>query len=169
MLFAWRVALGACRAKRDRRLFGCHNARMTARAPTIVATSIGFWPAGHGEKDWRLGPAYGVAASLARAGDSPRVCLVGTAIGDAGDELLAMYAAFGRAGWRVSRLAIHALIGAGTLPDGYATDNGTGLIFERTELVDCVTEVDGARTWKMTRRPDGTVDEVPLPTRLLSC
>ncbi len=47
-----------------------------------------------------------VAASLAQAGDSPRVCLVGTALGDAGDTLLAMYAAFGRAGWRVSHLAL---------------------------------------------------------------
>src|SRR3984957_4369102 len=79
---------------------------MTARRPTIVATSIGFWPAGHGDMDWRLGPAYGLAASLARAGDSPRVCLVGTAIGDSGDALLSMYAAFGRAGWRVSHLAL---------------------------------------------------------------
>jgi hypothetical protein len=179
--------------------------------------------------DSRLGPAYGLAASLARAGDSPRVCLVGTALGDAGDELLAMCGAFGRAGWRVSgqamraawqagvvlmgcsagsvcwfaggttdsfglplrpvtdglgflpysnsphhdaeeqrRPTIHRLIGQGALPDGYASDNGTGLIFEGTDLVDCVTEVDGARTWQMTRRPDGTVDEVPLPTRLLS-
>jgi hypothetical protein len=54
------------------------------------------------------------------------------------------------------------------LPDGYASDNGTGLIFEGTDLVDCVTEVDGARTWQMTRRDDGTVEEIPLPTRLLS-
>ena len=27
--------------------------------------------------DFRLGPAYAHAASLARAGDSPRVCIVG--------------------------------------------------------------------------------------------
>ena len=53
------------------------------------------------------------------------------------------------------------------MPDGYASDNGTGLIFEGTDLVDCVTEADGARTWQMTRRDDGTVDEIPLPTRLL--
>jgi peptidase E len=244
---------------------------MTALRPTIVATSIGFRPAGHGAMDWRLGPAYQFAASLARAGDSPRVCLVGTALGDAGDTLMAIYAAFGRAGWRVSHLAlfpepnvadvrehllaqdviwvaggsvanllalwrvheigpamhaawqagvvlmgvsagsvcwfaggttdafglplrpvtdalgflpysnsphhdaeeqrrptIHRLIREGTLPDGYATDNGTGLVFEGTELVDCVTEVDGARTWQMTRLPDGAIEETPLPTRLLS-
>ena len=66
------------------------------------------------------------------------------------------------------RPAIHRLIREGIVPDGYASDNGTGLIFEGTDLVDCVTEVDGARTWQMTRSPDGTVKESPLPTRLLS-
>ena len=43
------------------------------------------------------------------------------------------------------RPAIHRLIGDGTLPEGYATDDGTGLVFEGTELVDCVTEVEGAQ------------------------
>jgi peptidase E len=65
------------------------------------------------------------------------------------------------------RPTIHRLIGDGTLPDGYATDNGTALIFENTGLVDCVTEVDGASTWRITRLPDGTVEETALPTRLL--
>jgi hypothetical protein len=34
--------------------------------------------------------------------------------------------------------------------------------------VDCVTEVEGARTWRITRRPDGSVEEIALPTRLLT-
>ncbi len=221
--------------------------------------------------DWRLGPAYRFAASLANAGDSPRVCIVGTAQGDAAEPLLAMYSAFGRAGWRTSHLAlfpepnvadiaehllaqdivwvaggsvanllalwrlhgagaamrqawqagvvlmgvsagsvcwfaggttdsfglplrpvtdglgflpysnsphhdaeeqrrptIHRLIADGTLPDGYATDNRTGLIFEQADLVDCVSEAEGARTWRIVRRPDGTVEEIALPTRVLS-
>src|ERR1700735_3954495 len=79
---------------------------MTAQNPTIIATSIGFERGGHGDLDWRLGPAYGLAASLARAGDSPRVCVVTTALGDSSEWLLAMYAAFGRAGWRTSHLAL---------------------------------------------------------------
>ena len=79
---------------------------MAARHPTIIATSIGFQLAGQGAMDWRLGPSYALAASLERAGDSPRVCIVGTALGDAGDMLLAIYAAFGRAGWRASHLAL---------------------------------------------------------------
>ena len=243
---------------------------MTARTPTIVATSIGFRPAGHGMMDFRLGPAYAHAAGLAQAGDCPRVGIVGTALGDDAGWLAPMYCAFGRAGWRATHLAlftepnvpditeyllaqdmiwvaggsvanllalwrlhgvgeamrtawqagvvlmgvsagslcwfqggttdsfglplhpvtnglgflpysnsphhdaeeqrrptIHRLIADGTLPDGYATDNGTGLIFENTELVDCVTEVEGASTWRITRRPDGTVEETALPTRLL--
>jgi peptidase E len=243
---------------------------MTALRPTIIATSIGFHWAGRGALDWRLGPAYGLAAELARAGDSPRVCIVGTAIGDAGDTMMAIFAAFGRAGWRVSHLAlfpepnvpdvtehllaqdviwvaggsaanllalwelhgigpamhaawqagvvlmgvsagslcwfaggttdafglplrpvtnglgflpysnsphhdaekerrptIHRLIADGILPDGYASDNGTALIFAGAELADCVTDTEGATTWQMTRRPDGTVVEVALPTRLL--
>jgi peptidase E len=65
------------------------------------------------------------------------------------------------------RPTIHRLIGDGTLPDGYASDDGTGLVFEGAELVDCVTETEGATTWQLTRRPDGTVSEVALPTRLL--
>ncbi len=244
---------------------------MTARTPTIVATSIGFQPAGHGPRDFRLGPAYGYAASLARAGDSPRVCLVATAVGDSAEVLTMLYSAFGRAGWRPSHLAlfaepnvpditehllaqdvvwvmggsvanllalwrlhgvdqamraawdagvvlmgvsagsicwfeggttdsfglplnpvtnglgflpysnsphhdaeeqrrpaIHRLIGDGTLPEGYASDDGTGLVFEGTTLVDCISEAAGASTWHITRRGDGTVEETALPTRLLA-
>ncbi len=67
-------------------MISCHNHRVTARTPTIVATSIGFQAAGHGPRDFRLGPAYGYAASLARAGDSPRVCMVATAVGDSAES-----------------------------------------------------------------------------------
>ena len=250
---------------------GWHNRQVTAPVPTIVATSIGFWPAGHGPMNLRLGPSYAHAASLARAGEHPRVCVLGTAGGDSADWLTAIYFAFGTAGWQASHLAlfpepnvpditehllaqdvvwvgggsvanllalwrlhgvdaamrtawqagvvlmgvsagsicwftggttdsfglplrpvtnglgflpyansphhdaeeqrrptIHRLIADGTLPDGYATDNGTGLVFQGTSLVDCVTEVEGARTWRITRRPDGSVEEIALPTRLLT-
>jgi peptidase E len=242
---------------------------MSALRPTIVATSIGFQPGGHGQFDCALGPAYRYAADRARAGDSPRVCVVATATGDSGEWLSAMYSAFGKAGWRTTHLAlfpepnvaditehllaqdvvwvaggsvanllalwrlhgvdlamrraweagvvlmgvsagslcwfvggttdsfglplhpvtnglgflpysnsvhhdaeeqrrplIHQLIGEGVLPDGFATDNGTGLVFEGQELVDCITETERATTWRISRK-DGAVKEEALPTRLL--
>jgi peptidase E len=79
---------------------------MAAEQPTIVATSIGFSSMGLGEWDWRLGPVYRYAADLAGAGASPRVCIVPTALGDNPTWLTAVYAAFGRAGFRASHLAL---------------------------------------------------------------
>ncbi|HEY1920815.1 MAG TPA: peptidase E [Streptosporangiaceae bacterium] len=198
---------------------------MTARNPTIIATSIGFQAAGHGEMDWRLGPAYGLAASLARASDSPRVCIAQDVIWVAGGSvanLLALWRLHGvgpamHTAWQAGvvlmgvsagsvcwftggttdsfglplrpvtdglgflpysnsphhdaeeqrRPTIHKLISDGTLPDGYASDNGTGLIFEGTELTDCISDTEGGRTWQISRQTDGTISEVPLPTRLL--
>jgi peptidase E len=242
-----------------------------AAAPTIVATSIGFWPGGHGATDFRLGPSYRYAADLAGAGDSPRVCIVATARGDSPEVVTASYSAFGKAGWRPTHLAlfpepnvpditehllaqdvvwvaggsvanllslwrthhvgdamrtaweagvvlmgvsagslcwfvggttdsfglplrqvtdglgflpysnsphhdaeeqrrptIHRLIADATLPNGYATDNGTGLVFSGTELVDCVSEHEGVTTWRIERQPDGTIKESALPTRVLA-
>lgn len=79
---------------------------MPADQPTIVATSIGFSSMGLGEWDWELGPAYRYAADLAHAGPSPRVCIVPTALGDHPTWLTAVYAAFGRAGFRASHLGL---------------------------------------------------------------
>ena len=80
---------------------------MPAAQPTIVATSIGFRAMGLGEFDWEPGPVYRYAADLAGAGDAPRLCIVATALGDHPGYLTAMYAAFGRAGFRVSHLALY--------------------------------------------------------------
>lgn len=66
------------------------------------------------------------------------------------------------------RPLLHQLIGDGTLPDGYASDNGAGLLYRGTRLVEAVAETDGARGYRVTREADGTVTETPLPTRLLT-
>jgi peptidase E len=66
------------------------------------------------------------------------------------------------------RPAIHRLIADKALPDGYATDNGAGLVFEGTELVDCVAELEGVNAWRIARQLDGTVEESALPTRVLA-
>jgi peptidase E len=78
-----------------------------ASQPTIVATSIGFETMGLGEFDWSPGPVYRYAADLAGAGPAPRVCILATALGDHPTYLAAMYAAFGRLGFRTSHLAFY--------------------------------------------------------------
>ena len=79
---------------------------VTAEQPTIVATSIGFRSLHLGEWDWQVGPVYAYAAELAQAGPAPRICIVATALGDHPTYLTAVYAAFGRAGFRVTHLAL---------------------------------------------------------------
>lgn len=79
---------------------------MTAQQPTIVASSIGFRSLHLSEWDWGAGPIYTYAAELAQAGPSPRLCIIATALGDHPTYLTAMYAAFGRAGFCVTHLAL---------------------------------------------------------------
>src|SRR5580693_801683 len=63
------------------------------------------------------------------------------------------------------RPLVHRLIADGTLPDGYATENGTGIVFFGTELVDAFTELEGKLTYSLTR--EGAVTrETVLQTRL---
>ena len=243
---------------------------MTAAQPTIIATSIGFRGAEGNPGDISAGPAYQHAARLARAGDHPRLCIIGTAVGDSPAWLSTFYGAFGRLGMRVTHLALfpmpnvpdvaghlgdqdiiwvaggsvanllalwrlhgldqvladcwaagvvlmgvsagslcwHAggttdsfgpqlrpvtnglgflpysnsphydaeaqrrplaqqLIADGTLPDGFATDNGAGLVFYGTDLHEAITEDPGAQAYSITRTANGEITEAALPTRLL--
>lgn len=66
------------------------------------------------------------------------------------------------------RPMMHKLIAEGTLPDGYATDDGAGLIFHGTELAEAVTDQEGKFGYQLKREEDGTVTETVLPTRLLT-
>ena len=64
------------------------------------------------------------------------------------------------------RPLIHRLIADGTLPDGYATDNGAGLVYYGTDLHEAITEKSGALAYEI-HRVDDTARETPLPTRTL--
>jgi peptidase E len=64
------------------------------------------------------------------------------------------------------RPLIHQLIAQGALPDGYATENGTGLVFFGTDLHEAFTEEPGKTAYSLVRRGD-TVIETALPTRLI--
>jgi len=220
---------------------------------------------------WNLrpGPAYSLAARLARAGAHPRLCIIATAVGDSAMWLSAMHHAFSKldmvvshldlfpmpnfddieghlskqdviwvsggstanllALWRIHGLdtifnevwragvvlagvsagslcwhvggttdsfgpdlrpvtdglafvpysnGVHydsepqrrpmfqKLVSDGTLPDGYATDDGVGLVYRHTQLVEAVSEMRGKRAYSVIR--DGAIAvEEPLETRLL--
>jgi peptidase E len=59
------------------------------------------------------------------------------------------------------------LIADGVLPDGYATDDGAGLVFYGLELHEAITEVVGASAYSIRRGPGNEAIETVLPTRLL--
>ena len=58
------------------------------------------------------------------------------------------------------------LIADGTLPDGYATDDGTGLVYHGTGLTETVTEVRGKGTYRVIRE-DGKAREERIEPRVL--
>jgi len=64
------------------------------------------------------------------------------------------------------RPLIHRLIADGTLPDGYATDNGAGLVYHGTDLHEAITEKPGALAYEIQRDGDAA-RETAIPTRSL--
>ena len=242
---------------------------MPAAQPTILATSIGFQPDGADVWNVRPGPAYSLAAQLARAGRHPRLCIIATAVGDNPAWTSTLHQAFSKLDMIVSRLDLfpmpsvddieehlakqdiiwvsggstanllalwrlhgldvilrsawqagvvlmgvsagsicwhiggttdsfglplrpltdalgflpfsnsphhdaeaerrplmHRLVAAGALPDGYATDNGAGLVYFGTDLHEAVTEKPGALAYEIRREGDQARETV-LPTRVL--
>jgi peptidase E len=59
------------------------------------------------------------------------------------------------------------LIADGTLPAGYATDDGVGVLYRGTEMVEAVTELDGKGAYFVERGPDGSAVETRLEPRRL--
>ncbi|HEV2089122.1 MAG TPA: peptidase E [Cryptosporangiaceae bacterium] len=65
------------------------------------------------------------------------------------------------------RPLFHALVGDGTLPAGYATDDGVGVLYHGTELIEAVTEVRGKGAYHVVRGPDGHAVENRIEPRVL--
>ena len=65
------------------------------------------------------------------------------------------------------RPLLHALVGKGDLPTSHATDDGVGLVYDGTELVEAVADREGAAAYVVERQPDGTVTETRVEPRLL--
>ena len=59
------------------------------------------------------------------------------------------------------------LVADGTLPDGYATDDGVGLVYRGTELAEVVADRPGKAAHRVARGPDGTAVETRLEPRRL--
>ncbi len=66
------------------------------------------------------------------------------------------------------RPLFQALVGSETLPAGYATDDGAGLLYRGTELVEALSEEDGKFAYQVVSVGDGTALETQLDTRRLS-
>ena len=64
---------------------------------------------------------------------------------------------------------MHRLVADGTLPETHCTDDGVGLVYRGTELVEAVSEVDDKGAYVVTRTggDDGGVHEERLEPRRL--
>ncbi len=66
------------------------------------------------------------------------------------------------------RPLFQSLVAAGTLPSGYATDDGVGLWYRGTELVEAVSETTPDKAaYHVAAGPDGGAIETRLPVRRL--
>ncbi|MGY1795191.1 Type 1 glutamine amidotransferase-like domain-containing protein [Geodermatophilus sp. SYSU D00525] len=59
------------------------------------------------------------------------------------------------------------LVADGTLPAGHATDDGVGLVYRGTALVEAVADRPGKAAYRVERDPDGTAVETRLEPRRL--
>lgn len=64
------------------------------------------------------------------------------------------------------RPLIHDLVGRGILPLTHCTDDGVGLVYHGTELVEAVTEVEGKGAYAVELTPSGVVETRIEPRRL---
>jgi peptidase E len=65
------------------------------------------------------------------------------------------------------RPLVQRLVAAGTLPLTFATDDGAGLHYAGTDLVEAVTALPGRSAWRIEPDGVGGMTETCLPTRLL--
>jgi len=64
------------------------------------------------------------------------------------------------------RPLVHELVADGTLSTTHCTDDGVGLVYHGTELVEAVSEADGKGAYVVTRDGDRAVEERLEPRRL---
>jgi dipeptidase E len=58
-------------------------------------------------------------------------------------------------------------VGSGALPDGYAADDGVGLLFNGRQLEEAVASLPGQHAYRVERRRGSGVEETQIRARLL--
>ena len=66
------------------------------------------------------------------------------------------------------RPLVHELVGSGVLGETHCSDDGVGLVYAGTELVEAVTEVPGKGAYVVRREGSGEVVETRVEPRLLA-
>jgi peptidase E len=66
------------------------------------------------------------------------------------------------------RPLFQSLIADGTLPPGYATDDGVGLLYRGTEMVEALAEIEGSAAYHVERVAENTAQETRLKARLIA-
>ncbi|MBV9327359.1 MAG: peptidase E [Chloroflexi bacterium] len=79
---------------------------MPAEIPTIVATSIGIPLRPRLPLDRQAAAIYRLALDLAQPRETPRICFLATAVGDASESLVRAYIAFSELDVRFSHLSL---------------------------------------------------------------
>lgn len=64
------------------------------------------------------------------------------------------------------RPLVHRLVADGTIGETHCTDDGVGIVYRGTELVEAVTEIDGKGAYLVRRDGDRAVEERLEPRRL---
>ena len=65
------------------------------------------------------------------------------------------------------RPRLHEVIASGQLPDGYAADDGVGLLFEGRELREAVASLPGSSAFRVTRGRGNNVDEEQIRPKVI--
>jgi len=66
------------------------------------------------------------------------------------------------------RAAFRELVASGDLPAGYATEDGTGLLYAGTELLEAITVLPGRHAWHVAADGNGGYAEQVIVPRLIT-
>jgi peptidase E len=65
------------------------------------------------------------------------------------------------------RPLFHRLVADGTLTDGYATDDGVGIVYRGTEMIEAVADRPDCAAYRVVRGSDGAAEETVIEPRML--